>query len=140
MSQTATRSPAPPPPAFAEFLPFSRPTISPEAVAEVTACLQSGWITTGPRVKKFEDALRAYCGAPQMITLTSATAGLYLALKALKLNPGDEVITVPMTFAATLNVIVLAGGRPVLVDVERGTYNMDVTQLAGAITPRTRAI
>lgn len=122
------------------FLPFSRPTISPEAIAEVTACLESGWITTGPRVKKFEDLLRTYVGAPHVLAVTSATAGLFMALKALKLEPGDEVITTPMTFAATLNVIVLAGGRPVLVDVERETYNMDAKKLAAAITPRTRAI
>ena len=123
-----------------EFLPFSRPTISREAIEEVVACLQSGWITTGPRVKKFEEALAAYVGAPRVLALSSATAGLHLALAALSLEPGDEVITTPMTFAATLNTIVLAGGRPVLVDVEPATYNMDVNRLAGAITARTRAI
>ncbi len=123
-----------------EFLPFSRPTISREAIEEVVACLQSGWITTGPRVKKFEDALSAYVGAPRVLALSSATAGLHLALAALSLQPGDEVITTPMTFAATLNTIVLAGGKPVLVDVEPSTYNMDVNQLADAITGHTRAI
>ncbi|MHB8347469.1 MAG: DegT/DnrJ/EryC1/StrS family aminotransferase [Acidiferrobacterales bacterium] len=123
-----------------EFLPFSRPTISREAIEEVVTCLQSGWITTGPRVKKFEDALAAYVGAPRVLALSSATAGLHLALAALALQPGDEVITTPMTFAATLNTIVLAGGRPVLVDVEPNTYNMDVNRLADAISTRTRAI
>lgn len=123
-----------------EFLPFSRPSISREAIAEVVACLESGWITTGPRVKKFEDELKRYFGAPHALALSSATAGLHLALLALELKPGDEVITTPMTFAATLNVIVLAGGKPVLVDVEPDTYNMDVTRLARAVTPRTRAI
>jgi len=123
-----------------DFLPFSRPSISRAAIEEVVACLESGWITTGPRVKKFEQALADYLGGPTVLALSSATAGLHLALLALALKPGDEVITTPMTFAATLNTIVLAGGRPVLVDVEPGTYNMDVTRLAGAITPRTRAI
>ncbi len=123
-----------------EFLPFSRPTISPEAIDEVVACLRSGWITTGPRVKKFEEAIAAYVGAPRVLALSSATAGLHLALTALGLEPGDEVITTPMTFAATLNMIVLAGGRPVLVDVEPDTYNMDVGQIAAAISTRTRAI
>jgi len=123
-----------------EFLPFSRPSISREAIDEVVACLESGWITTGPRVKKFEDALKAYLGAPQVLALSSATAGLHLALLALNLEPGDEVITTPMTFAATLNTIVLAGGVPVLVDVEPQTYNMDIAALAAAITTRTRAI
>lgn len=123
-----------------EFLPFSRPTISREAIDEVVACLESGWITTGPRVKKFEEVLKTYLGAPQVLALSSATAGLHLALLALDLEPGDEVITTPMTFAATLNTIVLAGGRPVLVDVEPGTYNMDVARLESAVSPRTRAI
>jgi len=123
-----------------EFLPFSRPSISREAIDEVVACLESGWITTGPRVKKFEEELKRYFNAPHALALSSATAGLHLALLALELKPGDEVITTPMTFAATLNTIVLAGGKPVLVDVEPDTYNMDVSKLAGAITKQTRAI
>lgn len=123
-----------------EFLPFSRPSISRAAIDEVVACLESGWITTGPRVKKFEEALKAYLGAPQVLALSSATAGLHVVLLALDLKPGDEVITTPMTFAATLNTIVLAGGTPVLVDVEPNTYNLDVSKLEDAITPRTRAI
>ncbi|MHB8622052.1 MAG: DegT/DnrJ/EryC1/StrS family aminotransferase [Sulfuricaulis sp.] len=123
-----------------EFLPFSRPTISREAIEEVVACLESGWITTGPRVQKFENELRRYLPAPHALALTSATAGLHLALVALDLAEGDEVITTPMTFAATLNTIVLSGAKPVLVDVEPDTYNMDVSRLAQAITPRTRAI
>ena len=123
-----------------QFLPFSRPSISREAIDEVVACLESGWITTGPRVKKFEDDLRAYVSAPHVLALSSATAGLHLVLAALKLKPGDEVITTPMTFAATLNTIVLAGGKPVLVDAEPGTYNMDVTQIEKVVTRRTRAI
>lgn len=122
------------------FLPFSRPSISQAAIDEVVACLKSGWITTGPRVKQFEDDLKAYLGAPHVLSLTSATAGLHLALVALNLKPGDEVITTPMTFAATLNTIVLAGGKPVLVDVEPGTYNIDVTKLEKAVAKRTRAI
>ncbi len=123
-----------------EFLPFSRPSLSREAIDEVVDCLESGWITTGPRVKRFEEALKAYLGAPQVLALSSATAGLHLALLALELQPGDEVITTPLTFAATLNTIVLAGGTPVLVDVEPHTLNMDMARLADAITPRTRAI
>jgi dTDP-4-amino-4,6-dideoxygalactose transaminase len=123
-----------------EFLPFARPSISREAINEVVACLESGWITTGPRVKQFEDELRRYLHAPHALALSSATAGLHLAMAALELKAGDEVITTPMTFAATLNTIVLSGGKPVLVDVEPDTYNMDVSRLAQAITPRTRAI
>jgi dTDP-4-amino-4,6-dideoxygalactose transaminase len=123
-----------------EFLPFSRPAISQAAIDEVVACIKSGWITTGPRVKQFEDDLKAYCSAPHALALSSATAGLHLVLAALELKPGDEVITTPMTFAATLNTIVLTGGKPVLVDVEPGTCNMDVTKIEKAVTKRTRAI
>lgn len=123
-----------------EFLPFSRPTIDQETIDEVVACLKSGWITTGPRVKQFEEDLKTYLCAPYSLALASATAGLHLVLTALQLKPGDEVITTPMTFAATLNTIVLTGGKPVLVDVEPGTYNMDVTRIEKAVTKKTRAI
>jgi dTDP-4-amino-4,6-dideoxygalactose transaminase len=126
--------------AFDEFLPFARPCISEEAIADVAQTLRSGWITTGPRVAQFEEALRKYCQAPHALTVTSATMGLYLILKALEFDEGDEVITTPMTFACTLNIIHLCGLKPVLVDVEPGTYNMDVKQIAGKITPRTNAI
>ncbi len=123
-----------------EFLPFSRPALDRAAIDEVVACLESGWITTGPRVKKFEEELKTYLQAPHALALSSATAGLHLALAALKLKPGDQIITTPMTFAATLNTIVLAGGTPVLVDVAPASYNIDVSRLAEGITPRTRAI
>jgi dTDP-4-amino-4,6-dideoxygalactose transaminase len=121
------------------FLPFSKPSLSDAAIAEVVACLKSGWITTGPRVQQFEQALSDYLQAPYVAALTSATAAMHLALFALKLQPGDEVITTPLTFVATLNVIVQSGGVPVLVDVD-ATYNIDVSKIAAAITPRTRAI
>ncbi len=123
-----------------EFLPFSRPTIDQATIDEVVSCLRSGWITTGPRVKQFEEDLKAYCSAPLALVLSSATAGLHLVLAALELKPGDEVITTPMTFAATLNTIVLTGGIPVLVDVEPGTYNIDVSRIEKAVTKRTRAV
>jgi len=122
------------------FLPFARPNISDEAIKEVVDCLKSGWITTGPRVQKFEEALKDYLKAPFALAISSATAGLYVALKAIDLEPGDEVITTSMTFAATLNVIVLAGGKPVLVDVSLDNYNMDVAAVESAITSRTKAI
>ena len=122
------------------FLPFTRPTIDEATISEVADCLRSGWITTGPRAQKFEKAFADYVGAPQAQACTSATAGLLMAFLALDLKEGDEVITVSMTFAATLNCIVQAGGKPVLVDVEPGTYNMDTAKLEAAVTPRTRAI
>ncbi|MCD6039161.1 MAG: arnB [Gammaproteobacteria bacterium] len=123
-----------------EFLPFSRPSISRAAIEEVVACLESGWITTGPRVAQFTESLQAYLSAPYILPLASATAGLHLALLALDLKPGDEVITTPLTFAATLNTIILAGGKPVLVDIDPYTFNMDLNQVADAITEKTRVI
>lgn len=123
-----------------EFLPFSRPSISQEAIDEVVACLKSGWITTGPRVAQFTDLLKEYYDAPFVLPLASATAGLHLTLIALDIQPGDEIITTPLTFAATLNTIVLAGGKPVLIDIDPTTLNMDINQLADAITPKTRVI
>lgn len=123
------------------FLPFAKPSIGDEEVAEVSACLRSGWITTGPRVQRFEEALRDYFGGDrEVLVLSHATAGLHLALLALDLQPGDEVITTPLTFAATLNMIVAAGGRPVLVDIVPGTYNLDPEALESARSRRTRAV
>jgi len=123
-----------------EFLPFSRPSISDAAIDEVVACLKSGWITTGPRVTQFTEALQDYFAAPHVLPLMSATAGLHLTLLAMGLEPGDEVITTPLTFAATLNTIVLAGGKPVLIDIDPTTLNMDINLLKAAITDRTRVI
>lgn len=122
------------------FLPFAKPSISEEAIAEVVACLRSGWITTGPRVQKFEQMLSDYHGGRRVLCMSSATAGLQMALQALDLQEGDEVITTPLTFVATLNTIVLAGGKPVLVDIDPRTRNMDMSKLEAAITKRTRAI
>ncbi len=123
-----------------EFLPFSRPTISQNAIDDVVACLKSGWITTGPRVTQFTEDLKTYFKAPYVLPIASATAGLHLALLAMNLEPGDEVITTPLTFAATLNTIVLAGGKPVLVDIDPRTLNMDMNALEDAINDNTRVI
>lgn len=123
-----------------EFLPFSKPCVSEAAIEEVVACIRSGWLATGPRVKQFEQMLGSYFQAPHTLALTTATAGLHLALKALKLQPGDEVITTPMTFVASLNMIVLSGGKPVLVDVDPNTYLIDANRIEAAITAKTRAI
>lgn len=126
--------------AFPDFLPFARPTISEEAITEVVDCLRSGWITTGPRVAQFEAALKNYLQTDHLLAVSSATTGLYLVIQALEFEPGDEIITTPMTFAATLNVIELNNLKPVLVDVDPFTYNMNVAAIEAAITPRTRAI
>lgn len=123
-----------------EFLPFSRPSISQETIDEVISCLKSGWIATGPRVVQFEDALKDYFNASNVLTLMSATSGLHFSLLSMGLQEGDEVITTPLTFTATLNAIVLAGGKPVLIDIDPKTYNMDLNQLESAITAKTRVI
>lgn len=122
------------------FLPFAKPCLSEAAIEEVVETLKSGWITTGPRVKKFEEDLAAYVSTPYVACLSSATAGLHLALAALNLHPGDEVITTAFTFIATYNTIVQAGGTPVPVDVESGTYNLNCDLVEKAITPKTKAI
>lgn len=123
-----------------EFLPFSIPTIEEEEIREVVDSLQSGWITTGPKVKRFEDDFKAYVGAPYAVPLSSATAGLHMALIAMGIGPGDEVITTPMTFAATVNVMIHVGATPVLADIEPGTLNIDVDRVREKITERTKAM
>jgi dTDP-4-amino-4,6-dideoxygalactose transaminase len=122
------------------FLPFSKPIISQETIDEVISCLKSGWLATGPRVQKFEEDLRHYFQRKYAPVLTSATAGLFLTLKSMGIGEGDEVITTPMTFVASLNTIVHVGAKPVLVDVDVKTYNIDVNLIESAITPRTKAI
>ena len=123
-----------------EFLPFSIPTIEDDEINEVVDSLKSGWITTGPKVKRFEEAFKSYVGAPYAVPLSSATAGLHLALLALDLGPSDEVITTPMTFAATVSMIVRAGAKPVLADIDPDTLNIDTEMIREKITERTKAI
>lgn len=122
------------------FLPFSPPAITEEEIAAVVDTLRSDWITTGPKTRQFEQEFAAYLGAESALALNSCTAGLHLALAALDIGPGDEVITTPMTFCASVNVIEHVGATPVLVDVEPDTLNIDPEQCAQAITPRTRTI
>ncbi len=123
-----------------DFLQFARPTITDDEIAEVVECLKSGWITTGPKVKKFEEMLANYHQAPHALCINSATAGLHLALLSLDPKEGDEVITTSYTFVATLNTIVQAGFKPVLVDIDPKTYQIDGAQIEKAITSKTRAI
>lgn len=122
------------------FLPFSPPLIGEEEIAEVAAALRSDWLTTGPRTRQFEQDLAAYVGAPAALALNSCTAALHVALAALGVGPGDEVISTPMTFVSSIHVIGHVGARPVLVDVETDTLNIDPDRIEAAITPRTRAI
>ena len=122
------------------FLTFGAPVIDTEAIEEVVDSLRSGWIGTGPKVERFEAMLREVTGARHVIAVSSCTAALHLSLVASGIGPGDEVITTTMTFPATVNAIIHAGARPVLVDCDRDTQLIDVSAVDHAITPRTRAI
>ncbi len=123
-----------------KFLPFSKPSISEAEIEAVARVLRSGWITTGPQAAEFETAFREYCHAAQAVALCSATAGMHLCLAALKIGPGDEVITPSMTWVSTINLIVLCGAKPVFADVERDTLMVSEQTIAPLITDRTRLI
>ena len=123
-----------------EFLPFTRPTLDEATIAAVADVLRSGWITSGPKVKAFEAALsKRYAGRPVRV-LNSATAAMELALRLCKIGPGDEVITTPLSWVATANVVLTVGAAPVFVDADARTRNIDLDQLEPAITKKTRAI
>ncbi len=108
------------------FLPFAQPDIRQEEIDEVIDTLKSGWLTGGPKVQAFEEGIREVTQADHAVALSSCTAGLHHALQALDIGPGDEVITTPLTFAATVNVILHAGATPVLADVSERDFNMDL--------------
>ncbi len=130
------------PPAPLPFLPFALPEIGEDEIAEVVDTLRSGWITTGPKAKRFEADFAAFLGDPQLhcIAVNSATAGLHLALEALGIGPGDEVITTTHTFTATAEVVRYLGADVKLVDIDPATLNIDPALVEAAITPRTKAI
>src|SRR6266700_3872631 len=118
-----------------EFIPFHRPSIGEEEIQEVAAALRSGWITTGPRTAQFEREFAQYVQAPYSLGVNSCTAALHLALAALDIGPGDEVITTPLTFCATVNTILQVGATPVLADIGPD-LNLDPAAVERAITPR----
>ncbi len=128
------------------FLPFALPEIGEEEIAEVVDTLRSGWVTTGPKARKFEQAFTAYLGGEvgdeslQSIAVNSATAGLHLALEAMGIGPGDEVITTTHTFTATAEVVRYLGADVKLVDIDPATLNIDPAAIEAVITPRTKAI
>ncbi|MDX6614377.1 MAG: hypothetical protein QOD75_3563 [Blastocatellia bacterium] len=123
----------------ANFLPFALPSIGEEEIAEVVDTLRSGWVTTGPKVKRFETQFSAYTGASRAIAVNSCTAALHTALVALGIGPGDEVIVPTLTFCATANVVIHTGARPVLVDVG-ADFQISPKAIEAAITPNTKAI
>jgi dTDP-4-amino-4,6-dideoxygalactose transaminase len=123
-----------------EYLPFTRPSIDESTIAGVAEVLRSGWITSGPQVREFEARLSAYFNGRPVRALNSATGGMEIAMSLVGIGPGVEVITTPLSWVATANVIVRAGGTPVFVDVDPRTRNIDLSRIEAAITPRTRAL
>jgi dTDP-4-amino-4,6-dideoxygalactose transaminase len=122
------------------FLPFTRPSIDEETIASVVEVLRSGWITSGPKVQAFEAALSDYCGGRTVRAFNSGTATLEVALRLAGVGPDDSVITTPLTWVATANVILEVGAMPVLVDVDPATRNIDLDRIEAAILPSTKAI
>ncbi len=123
-----------------DYLPFTRPSIDEETIAGVAEVLRSGWITSGPCVKQLEQELSQYFGGRPVCAMSSGTGALEIALAVAGVQPGDEVITTPLSWVATANVILRAGARPVFVDVDAATRNIDPDRIEAAITPRTRAL
>ncbi|MCZ7557111.1 MAG: DegT/DnrJ/EryC1/StrS family aminotransferase [Bacteroidia bacterium] len=123
-----------------EFIVFGQPRIESEEIDEIISSLRSAWLGTGPKVARFEDMFREYKGASYAAALHSCTAALHLSLLAAGVGPGDEVITTPMTFCATINAIIHSGAVPVLVDVDEASMNITAAAIEAAITPRTKAI
>ena len=122
-----------------EFLPFSKPSVSEEAIADVCDSIRSGWLAMGPKTVDFEKKFAECVGAKQAVAVNSATAGLHLAVMAVA-KSGDEVITTPMTFASTVNAIIYSGAVPVLVDIDPVTFNIDPKKIEEKITAKTKAI
>jgi len=122
------------------YIPFHLPSIGDEEIDEVVDTLKSGWITTGPKTFQFEKMMADYVGTPYAVAVSSCTAGLHLALMAKGVGPGDQVITTPLTFAATAEVILHTGSQPVFVDVEEDGFNIDAEQIERAITPASKVV
>ena len=122
------------------FIPFCRPTLEDDEIESVVETLRSGWITTGPKVAAFEKAFAAFAGAPIAVSVSSATAGLHVALAAMDIGPGDDVITTSMTWPSTVNVIELLGARPVFADVHEDTLQIDADDVRRVLTPQTKAV
>ena len=122
------------------FLPFTRPSIDEETIAGVAAVLRSGWITTGPQAQAFEAALSAHCGNRPVRAFNSGTATMEIALRVAGVGAGHEVITTPLSWVSTANVILETGARPVFVDIDPATRNIDLNRIEAAVTSATRAI
>jgi dTDP-4-amino-4,6-dideoxygalactose transaminase len=122
------------------FLPYALPSLDEAEAQAVLEVLRSGWLTTGPKVRQFEQEFAAYTGVPYAVAVNSCTAAMHLVLAAWGIGKGDEVITTPLTFCATIEAIEYVGATPVLVDIDPATANIEPQRIEAAITPRTRAI
>jgi UDP-4-amino-4-deoxy-L-arabinose-oxoglutarate aminotransferase len=122
------------------FLPLSKPSIGKIEINEVVSCLKSGWITTGPRCKTFEDKFCELTGATHATSVSSGTAGMHLMMLALGIKKGDEIVTPSMTFASTLNMIALHGAKPIFIDIDYDTLNINADLIEKELTQKTRAI
>ncbi len=123
-----------------EFIPMSRPFLGKEEIDAVVAVMESGWITTGPKCQEFEEKFAEFTGAKQALTMSSGTAGMHLVLRALGIKEGDEVITPSLTFASTVNQIVLAGAKPVFADIDYDTLLINPEEVKRLISERTKAV
>ena len=123
-----------------DFLPFTKPAIDDATIQGVVEVLRSGWITSGPQVKAFEARLSAHCGGRPVRAFNSGTCTMEIALRVAGIGPGHEVITTPLSWVATSNVILAVGARPVFVDIDPATRNIDLGRIEAAVTPATRAI
>jgi UDP-4-amino-4-deoxy-L-arabinose-oxoglutarate aminotransferase len=123
-----------------EFLPFTRPYITEEDINEVVGVLRSGWITNGPKNAAFEEKIAEYTGSKYAVSLSSATGGMHILMKAMGLGPGDEVITPSLTWVSTANMIVLCGATPVFAEIDRDTMMVTPESIEACITPKTKLI
>ena len=122
------------------FLPYGRQWLDKEEIEEVVDSLRSNWITTGPKMRLFEDKFKNFIGSKFAVAVNSGTAALHVSTSSIDIKPGDEVITTPLTFVASSNSVVYRGGTPIFADIKRNTYNIDPIEIKKKITPKTKAI
>ncbi|HEC39577.1 hypothetical protein LCGC14_0577380 [marine sediment metagenome] len=123
-----------------EYLPYGTQWLNEKEINEVVDSLKSSWITTGPKMRLFEENFKKFKGSKYAVAVNSGTAALHISTSSININPGDEVITTPMTFVASANCVVYRGGTPVLADIKNNTYNIDPDEIRKKITPKTKAI
>ena len=140
MSATASEQPQSPAKPGPPFLPFTRPSIDEATITGVAEVLRSGWITSGPQVREFESQVSKHCGGRPVRAFNSGTCTMEIALRIAGVGPGDEVITTPLSWVATSNVILAVGARPVFADIDPATRNIDLGRIEAAVTPKTKAI